>query len=372
MIAFNTKYSTYFKNVWPLLVLLLLSFGCSDSPKNFTAFLYELAEIDVEERSGYLQDWLKNQEEFPIIDGNDVYFIFKEKREVPVYLVGDMTCCDSPKIQMMKIIGTDYYYVKQSYPTDSGFEYKFVVNGRHFLDPLNKKIFKSEKELGSLLFMPDYMYPIEILTRVNKAYTKIDTLQSDKKSIYFYRHIQAGNDAPLVFFLDGLNYLHIAEAAVILDNLTDEKKIPPCFAFFPEDNSDILESLSFIKNEFQLSGNHAIIGGNKKTALSLIRNPEIINSFDGFFLQSPLADSDSLYLPTQNKRSDFKQKRIFLSHGLFEKQDSVYQKTIAFFQNKTAHFMYQRYNEGASWLSWQSHLDDALIFCINTKKESTM
>jgi len=355
-----------------LLLLLLLSFGCSESPKNFTAFLYDLAEIDEEKRSDYLQDWLKNQEEFPIIDGHNVYFVFKEKREVPVYLVGDMTHNASGKIQLLKIIGTDYYYTSQSYPTNSGFEYKYISNGRHFLDPLNKKIFKSDRELKSLLFMPDYIYPIETLTRVNKVYTKIDTLQFDKQNIYFYRHIQAEKKAPVIIFLDGLNYLKIAEATVILDNLTDVKKIPPCFAFFPEENSNIQQSLSFIRSELQLSGNQLIIGGNKAAALSLIRNPEIIKSFDGVFLQSPFADSDSLYLPGDNKGIDFKQKRIFLSYGMFEKQDSVYQESIVFFQKKTDHFMHERYNEGASWLSWQSHLDEALIYCINSKKESNM
>ena len=79
------KPGSYFNIVCTLIVLTSLLWSCSKSSSNFTEFLYDLAEIDEQDRNAYLEDWLNKQEEFPVIDGTDVYFIYKQKKEMSVY-----------------------------------------------------------------------------------------------------------------------------------------------------------------------------------------------------------------------------------------------------------------------------------------------
>jgi len=359
------KGGVHFNNVWPLLVLLLLHFGCSDSAENFTEFLYDLAEIDVNNRSTALEEWLKKQEEFPIINGSEVYFLFKEKREVPVFLSGDMNKGISEPAELLKIIGTDYYYVRQVFPMNSASEYVFTVNGRHFLDPLNKKIFKSARELKSVLFMPDYIYPRETLRRINNLYTKLDTLDFNKNKVYLYRHMSVQSNSPVIVFVPGKEYLEVAEANIILDNLTHSKKIEPCFAVFPADNINLADLLPFLKKEKILTGNKKILGGNTKTGSLMLENPGIINNFNAVFLQSGFNSKDSMSITNILAKIDFSSKRIFLSYGYFEKRDSLYNRVIEFFKDRTPYLKYEKYNEGASWLSWKGHLDDALIHCLS-------
>ena len=362
---------SYFNHVWPLLALQLLILGYNGSPKNLTELLYELAEIDVEDRAGYLEDWLKMQDEFPVIDGNEVYFIFKEKRDVPVFLVGDMTN-DNSEQQLLKIIGTDYYYTKQTYPLDCGFEYKFIVGGRHYLDPLNKRIIKNKTELRSLLFMPEYIYPVESLTRINKGYTKLDTISYKNDVLYTYRHPKAVTHSPIIYFLNGKEYLEFAEANIILDNLIDDYKIVPCFAVFLNKSADILNLFSHFKREFNLDGGQTIIGGNKNAGLMLFQNPEICKKFNSIFIQSGFSNVKNLVFLSNLSDIDFLNKNIFLSYGHFENQDTVYNKVIDFFKNKTAHFKYEKYSEGASWLSWKGHLDNVLIYFLKQGNQANL
>jgi len=363
------KNGGHFNNVWSLLALLSLFFGCSESPKNFTDFLYDLAEIDVENRVAYLDDWLNMQEEFPLIDGGDVYFIFKDKREVAIYLSGDMLAGNSEKIQLMKIIGTDYYFSKQSYPLNSGFEYKFVVKGRYLLDPLNKKITKSKNGLSSLLFMPDYDYPIETLTRINKEYTKLDTLSNNENTLFFYKHPKCSQKAPIIIFLNGIDYLQFAEANIILDNLIDTGKIIPSYAAFLSDNTNVIKQLLFLKEEFNLTGNHFVIGGNKAAGLSIFQNKEIYNYFNSIFIQSAFAETDNLNFLSELQDLDFSNKRTFIGYGHFENQDSVYNTFMNFCESTAGTFKYEKYNLGASWLNWKANLDDALIFFLKQGKK---
>jgi hypothetical protein len=363
----HKKNGGYFNNVWPLLLVLLFHIGCDNSSKNFTEFLYDLAEIDVENRAAYVDDWLKKQEEFPIIDGQNVYFIFKDKREVAVRLSGDMIAADGAPIELVKIIGTDYYYTLQSFPLNAVFEYKFIVNGRHYLDPLNKRIIKSKDGIRSLLFMPEYGYPVETLMRVNKVYSRMDTVEFSDSDLYIYRHPKAGPDSPLIIFLNGKDYLQLAEANIILDNLISDQQIEPCFAVFPSTDIDAIKMYSFLKKKLALQQNQTIIGGSQKTGLAVLQNPAIFQNFNAFFIQSALTDSSDWDFISQSRALDISGKKIFLGYGYYEKRDSVYSVFIDMLHDKTQFLKYEKYNEGASWLSWKSHLDDALLYLLQKK-----
>lgn len=365
------KNSSHFDHVCALLTLAFLLLACSESHTNFTDFLYKLAEIDEQNRGQYLEKWIKSQEEFPVIDNNDVYFLYKEKRELSIFLTGDMNKQNLKKIQLMKIIGTDYYYTKQTFPLNSAFEYKFLIHGKFIPDPLNKKFFNDTNGKNSLLFMPEYHYPLESLTRIHKIYTKLDTLKFNDNPVYCYHPLNVKNDAPIIFFYNGQKYLHYAEANVLLDNLISDNKIQPCIAVFLMDSVPLNRLISFLKTKYNLSDNPVIIGGNKKTgqtSLQLIKNSSM--NITGIFGQSVLTEDLSFLddLPD----IDLAGKKIFLSYGYYENKDSVYTKLKNLLTNKVSYFKIERYNEGASWLSWKSHLDDALIYLLkseNTKND---
>ena len=279
---------SYFNNVCALIGLVLLLLGCSESPSNFTEFLYELADIDVQERTEYLNEWLNKQEEFPVIDGGDVYFIYKQKKEIPVYLTGDMNQWNPKNIPLLKIVGTEYYYVRQSYPKNSALEYLFKAGNKSLLDPLNKRITKEKDKQTSVLFMNEFDFPLETLIRRDQVYTQLDTITFSGNEIFIYRSPSVKNNAPIIFFINGKDYLEFGQANIILDNLVNDNKIPSCIAVFIPLNIKFRTVLQFIKQKFDLYDNKIIIGGPGTVGLSLLSKvKDGLQNVQFVFLQSP-------------------------------------------------------------------------------------
>ena len=100
-----------FRNLILLSALMLL--GCSSSDNSFVGILYQLAEINEENRESFFQSWLEGQENLPVIENNSVYFIYQNEKDMQVFVTGDMNKWAKDKNQMLRIIGTSYYFLSK-------------------------------------------------------------------------------------------------------------------------------------------------------------------------------------------------------------------------------------------------------------------
>ncbi len=97
--------------------------------------------------------------EFPIVEGDSVYFVYKGEVLFGIGVAGDMNNWDTRSHPMESIPMTDLHYLRCQFPSNARIEYKFVKDGAWIVDPLNLKTCTGEIGLNSFLTMPEYSEP---------------------------------------------------------------------------------------------------------------------------------------------------------------------------------------------------------------------
>jgi len=364
--------------------LFIVVLGCKRTPDNFKAFLLKLIDVPMGQRQRSMDKWMHGKQ-LPIIEREQVYFIYRNIKDIPVFLTGDMNGWQKETIPFLKIIGTDYYYCEQHYNSKTRLEYKFIVDNKWILDSLNV-----EKSLGgygenSLLFMPDYEYSPYILQDRQKSYTELDSSKFNSPTMsgvydtWFYRNIQADSSSPLLIFNDGGDYLKYAYTAIVLDNLIRENKIPSCQALFLQPKKRMKEY--WLNKKFtQMIFNEYLPWAERKYKIDKIAQRYIggaslgglcafyalgTGKLNGAFAQSPSFWVDSVKIIDQLRTAHIDKQKLYFDFGTLEKQDNVQNTMIAFLESKNAQFKYNTWPEGHNWGNWRGHLDRALIYLLN-------
>lgn len=371
------------------LIFQTIMHSCAESDKKLKTFLYELADVPEPNRQSFMDKWMNEIQEFPIVEDSLVYFIYRNEKEIPVFLTGDMNSWQRNTLPFLRIIGTDYYYCEYHFPDDARVEYKFIVAGQYINDPFNEKRSSGGFGENSLLMMPAYKFPAEILAKRSVIYTTLDSavFQHKKTSanyrFFYYSHDSATASSPLIVFNDGSDYINFAQAPVILDNLIRDKKIPVVNALFidpadrmkeywMDENFAILlfsEILPFVKKEYRINPENTYLGGVSLGAVAsyyALKNHR--SELAGVFSQSGAFWVDSLRILDELEDVNFSDIKLYYSYGSFENQDSVHHRLNTFLTQKAAQFSWDRFHEGHAWGNWKGHLDKALIYVLNKRK----
>ena len=208
---------------------------------------------------------------------------------------------------------------------------------------------------------------------------------SNKRTLFVYRHSDAENNSPLIVFNDGGEYLSLAQTNVVLDNLIEQKKIPPCYAVFvnPQNrmkeywlNDDYLrmlfeEIIPQIKKSYNIKTDAKIFMGGVSLGglISFYALKNYSSALDGVFGQSPSFWVDSLQIMRELESVDLSNKKLFYDYGVFE-EDSFTPVMNIFLEQKTTSFQVEKYNEGHAWGNWKGHLDNALIYLMNERTDN--
>ncbi len=376
-------------SVISVFIVSLFHFSCNNSDSTFIELLYTMAEIEEGSREEVIQSWLTKHEEFPLIENDKVYYIYQKKEDTQVFLTGDMNKWSPNRDQFMRIVGTSYYYIEQSYPSDARVEYKFIVDGKYILDPFNKKTSAGGFGSNSLLLMPAYSFPTEVLSNRFQNYTTFDTITFNskimpKRTLFVYKHPKVEADAPLIIFNDGGEYISLALANIVLDNLIEQKRIPASYAIFVNPgnrmkeywlNDDYLkmlfeELLPELKENYNIGSSSKIfIGGASLGGLiSFYALKNYSDLLTGVFGQSPSFWVDSLQIMRELEDVDLSDKKLIYDYGLFE-EDSFDPKINNFLKQKTSSLIVNKYSEGHAWGNWKGHLDEVLIYLLNERVE---
>lgn len=346
--------------------------------------LQRLIPIQPEKRTSFIDHWLAGRS-LPLIEKDHVYFIYKNKHEIPVFLAGDMNGWKTNKTPFLKIIGSEYNYCRQQFATDARVEYKFIVNGRWLLDSLNTR--KAIGGLGenSLLLMPDYKFPPETLLGRQYKFTQIDTSDftvrkgSLKYKSYFYKNILADSTSPLLVFNDGADYLKFGMAGIILDNLIRLKKIPPCQALFLQPYKRMKEYwlnekfirmltgryLPWAMQKYKISPSAPVfMGGASLGGVTAFYASKFIK-LSGVFAQSGSFWIDDTKIVDILNPVNLSGTKFYFDFGTFERQDSARNAMVRLLDSKGVSYQENSWPEGHNWGNWRGHLTVALRYLLN-------
>jgi enterochelin esterase family protein len=143
---------------------------------------------------------------------------------------------------LIRLEGTDLWYLAAEFEPEARLDYKFVLNGSDWrLDPLNPQTMQGGFGPNSQLAMPGYVPPPELQPAtqdIPAGTVETHTINSrhlnQTRTFFVYRPPGqlVGEKLPSVYFHDGSDYLNIINAPVLLDRLIAGRQIPPLVAVF--------------------------------------------------------------------------------------------------------------------------------------------
>lgn len=369
-----------------ILILFLVISACSDRPRSFLELVALTEQEEAGPRRQKLKSYLEGQPGLPLVEADKAVFIFEDSSDADIYLAGDMTSWKPDSLKLTRIAGTPFHYLALSLPGDARLEYKFVRANEWLPDPLNPRQEGGAFGRNSVLLMPEYIFPKEILLDLNSRASRLDTLSfrsrllKNARGLYYYHHRQAGPDAPLIFFHDGSDYLRRAKARIILDNLIASDRIPPVNAVFIDPvnrmkeywlNAAYVDMLirelkPYIIKKYNLStpkrfGMGGASLGGLISLYALVKYPA---ELDFIFSQSGALQVENGKIIELLKKTDNLKAKMYVDYGTFEGTGSFHEKLSEIPGKENPAFRMQIVHEGHNWGNWRAHLAAALEFCL--------
>ena len=189
---------------------------------------------------------LASHDTLPIVEGEQlVHFVYRgEARRVE--LRGSMTgsAPGDPGHPMRRLQGTDLFYRSYRVPSETRWDYRFVVDGRPQLDPGNPSIAPGRHGQGrvSVLRMPESREPGHLAEPVGRLRGRVEQTVVESAALASRRRMavylpagyaSVGDRYPLLVVADGLVALRAGRYANTLDNLVHDT-LTPIVAVFVE------------------------------------------------------------------------------------------------------------------------------------------
>jgi len=193
------------------------------------------------ERQGLVNQYMAQLQQTPVVGGHRAVFLW-QGAAATVALWGDMNDWN-PDLhwQLSRLPDTDLWYYAAEFEPTARLDYQYIINNQApRLDPLNPHTVPTRFEPRSELRMPAYRRPPELdlsaavpggtVTR----HTLNSSALSQERSFWVYRPVGeiVGRDYPVLFVLDGGDYLNLISAPDILDNLIASRDILPLVVVF--------------------------------------------------------------------------------------------------------------------------------------------
>ncbi len=368
-----------------LIVGLATLLSCSKADP-FTELLARVEGAPAGQKESVVKAFLQRQKQIPLINDTTVIFILHNSAQKQPFLTGDMANWRKDSLPMQRIKGTDYWYRTVHFPADARIEYKFVAGGKFLPDSLNELTSEGGFGANSVLLMPDYTFPQEILFKREHAVSALDTLtfvskkRHNRRAVFVYRHPKATAHSPLLLFHDGADYLKFAKAQIILDNLIADSAIPAVNAVFvnPRNrtkeywlNEAFLdmtfnELLPFIRQKYgwrkaaPLYMGGASLGGE----ISLLALKNYQRRLAGVFSQSGALWIEKNTILKIIAALPGIQPKLYFDYGTFENQRSTHARLQKILTEKKAHYKINRWHDGHNWGNWRGHLKHALKYLL--------
>lgn len=182
----------------------------------------------------------------PFITGDSANFLYRGNVNSAL-ISGDFNMWSS-STSMVNVSQTNFWYYSRKFEPNARMDYKFITNGNNWiLDPENPNTIPSGFGPNSELAMPQYIQPAEI--KYNQQISHGTVLEKYLFSAIVGSGYQlkiylppgydstSANKYPTVYYQDGYEYVSLAMAVNVLDNLINENKIEKVIAVFVKPNN---------------------------------------------------------------------------------------------------------------------------------------
>ncbi len=213
-----------------------------DSIFGFKEFLAQAESARPDQRQDLVNRYIAQLAKAPITDDGQAVFLWQGAAD-SIQLIGDMNNWSQEEAQVLsRLAGTDLWYLVAEFEPDARLDYLFRVDSQqNALDPLNAQTIMSSSGPNSVLVMPEYQTPLELMppdVEIPHGTLTSHTLDSNylnqTRTFFVYEPAGqlVGRKLPTVYINNGSDYLNLIDATEILDRLIARRLIPPLLAVF--------------------------------------------------------------------------------------------------------------------------------------------
>lgn len=354
-----------------------------------------------------LEAFVRNQPNFPIVDGVTSTFFFWDRQPTDaVYLLHWVFGLESRQ-EFQRIPGTDAFYLPIELPPKSRVEYKLEVKrGGHTLwmrDPLNPRQAFDPFGSNSVCPMPGYVEPswTKPDPRARRGTMETFTIDSavwgTRKEIALYlpAEYKPHKRYPLLVCHDGDDYRKYAGIRKVLDNLISRHEVAPIIVAFTSGSARrneeyganpkqarflVEEVVPAVEGRHRISPNkedRGLMGASFGAVSTLFTAWTYPDAFGQLLLESGSFaftdigrhDRGPLWDPVVSFVNRFRADvsrihgaRLFVSCGTFESLIYYNRSLLPLLRDAGLEVRYVEAQDGHNWINWRDRLRDGLTW----------
>ncbi len=374
---------------------MVLVLGCNAEPQTWKDLQSHVAGLDGAAQDAAIEKFVAAKGGNPIIENQTrLVFLVKDKDGVAPRIVGDFngwaTTAQGYDVsigQTTRLEGTSWSYLESKSYTNARLEYVFFYDKEAVPDPLNHRTVQAFAGPRSEVRMPFWVAQPEVdeIGSAPRGELIAETLESrslgGKRRVWFYLPpgYAAAKDTlfPVVYVLDGSNYVEKMDAPKVLDHLIANKSIPPVIAVFSEP-ADRQEEYSrnpkwraFIANELVPAvdkrfrtfptPDHRIILGSSLAAYGAVDLAVAAPSVFGLCAAiAPPVQAATVVANQPTARAAVVSIKFFVLGGVYDSMIDGARRLRTTLDDYQAPVSYLEVSEGHNTNTFRGHLDDAL------------
>jgi enterochelin esterase-like enzyme len=376
-------------------VLVLVLGACNAEPQNWRDFREYIQSVAPDQRDATVEKFIAAKGGNPIIENQTrLIFLAKDKQGQPPRIVGDFNGWavtpqgyDVAIGKPTRIEGSSWSYLESTSYTNARLEYVFFFDQEAATDPLNPRTVQAYAGPRSEVRMPFWVAQAELddTGEVAKGDLIAETVTSKylggRRRVWFY--VPPGYAAateqlfPVIYVLDGSNYVEKMDVPRVLDRLIAAKAIPPVIAVFAEPG-DRQEEYSrnqrwraFMATElvpmvdkrfrtFSAPDQRVILGSSLAAYGAVDLAVEYPSLFGLCAAIAPPAQTYSLIENQTKARGAVVSIKFFVLGGVYDSMIDGARKLRTTLDDYSAPVTYIEVSEGHNTNTFRGHLDDAL------------
>ena len=379
-----------------LLVLLVLAVaGCTGEPQSWAALKKQLPGMESEQRDAAVEKFIAARGGTPIVENQTrLVFLARDVNGVTPRVVGDFNAWaatpqgyDAAIGKMTRIDGTTWSYLESTAYTNARVEYVLFVETEAAADPMNPRKVQAYAGSRSEVRMPFWVANPEVDDEAAVpagellAETVVSRALLGQRRLWSYLPpgYSAATDTlyPVMYVLDGANYVEKMDVPRILDRLIARKVIPPLIAVFlePGDRQEeytrnprwrtfiTSELVPQIDQRFRTfpAPDHRIILGSSLAAYGAVDLAVEFPSVFGLCAAiAPPEQTASVIANQPRARAAAVSIRFFVMGGVYDAMVDGARRLRTTLDGVNAPVTYLEVPEGHNSNTFRAHLDDAI------------
>lgn len=375
--------------------LLLVLSACGREPDNWRDFHDQIDNVAPDQRDAAVERFIAAKGGSPIIENQTrLVFFAKDRNGQTPRIVGDFNGWavtpqgyDASIGKPTRIAGSSWSYVESTSYTNARLEYVFFFDQEAATDPMNPRTVQAYAGPRSEVRMPFWVEQPEVdeLGTAPKGDVVAETILSKylggPRRVWFYLPPGYASDPavlyPVMYVLDGSNYVEKMDVPRVLDHLIANKTIPPVIGVFAEPG-DRQEEYSrnqrwraFMANElvpmvdkrfraFSAPDQRIILGSSLAAYGAVDLAVEYPSLFGLCAAIAPPAQTYSLVENQAKARAAVVSIRFFVLGGVYDSMIDGARKLRTTLDEYSAPVSYLEVSEGHNTNTFRGHLDDAL------------